>query len=87
MRSWLSTVLAAVIGGGVTAAVLLGAGAVDENDSGGVTEASILGRGAPALTAVARGGFGARDIYKRDAPGVVFVRAQTLPTRRPARAS
>jgi S1-C subfamily serine protease len=80
MRSWLSTVLAAVIGGGVTAAVLLGAGAVDEDESGPVTEASLVGRGAPALTAVAGGGFGARDIYKRDAPGVVFVRAQTLPT-------
>ena len=80
MRGWLSTVLAAVVGGGVTAAALLGAGAVDDGDSGPVTEASIAGRGAPALTAVAGGGLGARAIYKRDAPGVVFVRAQTLPT-------
>ena len=80
MRDWLSTVMAAVIGGGVTAAALLGAGAVDSGDTGPVTEASIAGRGAPALTAVAGGGLGAREIYKRDAPGVVFVRAETLPT-------
>ena len=72
--------LAAAIGGGVTAAALLGAGAVDTGDSGPGNEAAISGRGTPALTAVAGGGLGAREIYKRDAPGVVFVRAQTVAT-------
>jgi S1-C subfamily serine protease len=79
MQGWLSTMLAAVIGGGVTAAALLGAGVVDD-DSAGTTGAALSGRGAPALTATAGGGLGAREIYKRDAPGVVFIRAQTLRT-------
>jgi S1-C subfamily serine protease len=78
MRGWLSTMLAAAIGGAVTAAALLGAGAVDGGESD--TEASLSGTGAPALTGTAGGGLGAREIYKRDAPGVVFVRAQTLRT-------
>jgi S1-C subfamily serine protease len=79
MRGWLSSVLAAVVGGAVTAAALLGAGAVDD-DPAGTTGASLSGRPAPALTATAGGGIGAREIYKRDAPGVVFIRAQTLRT-------
>jgi S1-C subfamily serine protease len=80
MRGWLSTVLAAVIGGGVTAAVLLGAGAVDGGDQATTTGAQLAGKGTPTLAASAGGGLGAREIYKRDAPGVVFIRAQTLRT-------
>jgi S1-C subfamily serine protease len=80
MRNWLSTVLAAVIGGGVTAAALLGAGAVDSGDPATATEASLTGKGARAVELGAGRGLGAREIYKRDAPGVVFVRAQTLRT-------
>jgi S1-C subfamily serine protease len=71
--------LAAAIGGGVTAAMLLGSGAVDD-DAARTTGASLAGRGAPALTAVAGAALAARDIYRRRAPGVVYVRAQTLPT-------
>jgi S1-C subfamily serine protease len=80
MRGWLSTMLAAVIGGAVTAAALLGAGAVDDGDEAPTTDASIAGEAMPALTVEAGGGLGAREIYRRGAPGVVFVRAQTLRT-------
>ena len=80
MQGWLSTVLAGVIGGGITAAALLGAGAVDGDEPADTIGAALAGKGAPALTASAGGGLGAREIYKRDAPGVVFVRAQTLRT-------
>jgi S1-C subfamily serine protease len=62
--------LAAVVGGGVTAAALLGAGAVDDDPS--------LSAEQPAPTATAGGGIGAREIYKRDAPGVVFIRAEIV---------
>jgi S1-C subfamily serine protease len=80
MRGWLSTVLAAVVGGGVTAAVLLTAGAVDDDAPATATAPPMSGKGTPALTAVAGGGLGAREIYRRDGPGVVFIRAQTLRT-------
>ena len=80
MRGWLSTVLAAVIGGAVTAAALLGAGAVDDGEPAPATESSLAPKGMQALANAAAGGLGAREIYKRDAPGVVFVHAQTLRT-------
>ena len=78
MQGWLSTVLAGVVGGGITAAALLGVGAVDGDEP--AVEPPLIGKGAAALTAAAGGGLGAREIYKRDAPGVVFVRAQTVRT-------
>src|SRR5215208_756637 len=78
MRGWLSTVLAAVIGGGVTAAVLLGAGAVDSGDEATTAMPPLASKGTPRLAETAGGGLGAREIYKRDAPGVVFIRAQTM---------
>jgi S1-C subfamily serine protease len=80
MRGWLSTAAAAVSGGAVTAAVLLTAGAVDNGESATTTQQSLATRGQPALIATAGGGLSAREIYKRDAPGVVFIRAQTLRT-------
>jgi S1-C subfamily serine protease len=80
MRGWLSTVLAAVIGGGITAAALLGAGAVDGDDQAPMSVAPLAGTDARSLAMGTAGGLGAREIYKRDAPGVVFVRAQTLRT-------
>jgi S1-C subfamily serine protease len=73
-------VFAAVIGGGVTAAALLGAGAVDGDEPATMNGAPLTAKGMVALAASAGGGLGAREIYKRDAPGVVFVRAQTLRT-------
>jgi S1-C subfamily serine protease len=80
MRGWLSTVLAAVIGGGVTAAVLLGTGAVDSGEPATATRPALQVKGTQALADTAGGGLGAREIYKRDAPGVVFIRAQTVRT-------
>jgi S1-C subfamily serine protease len=73
--------LAALMGSGVTAGVLLGAGAVggksttvvQQSPIGAVTPAAGTGEGSgngAALTA--------RDIYRRDAPGVVFIRSQTV---------
>jgi len=77
MRSWVSTVLAAIIGGGVTAAALLAAGALDDRAA---VESPDSGMRAPALAVSARGGMTAGQIYARRAPGVVFVRAETLDT-------
>ena len=78
MRGWLSTVLAAVIGGGVTAAVLLGTGAVDSGAPVTATRPPLKVKGTQALADTAGGGLGAREIYKRDAPGVVNVKAQIV---------
>ena len=73
--------LAALMGSGITAGALIGAGAVGgETGTTVVQQAPLSGDtadpsadpagGAQALTA--------RDIYRRDAPGVVFIRAQTI---------
>jgi S1-C subfamily serine protease len=79
MRAWLHTVLAAVIGSGLTAAVLLGTGAADSGDDATVLGSPVTAKGVSALASGA-GGLSAREIYRRDAPGVVFIRAQTLRT-------
>jgi S1-C subfamily serine protease len=78
MRSWVSTVAAAVMGGGVTAAALIGAGVVDSGDSVTVMGPPITPKGSPALTSSAKSGLSAREIYVRSAPGVVFVRARSI---------
>jgi S1-C subfamily serine protease len=71
--------VSALLGGGVVAAVLLATGAVGPEHTTTVyrqsplsSTASVAGSSSPqaALTA--------RDIYKRDAPGVAFIRARTL---------
>ena len=49
MRSWASLLLAAVMGGGVTAAVLIAAGLVDSGDDTRIVEAPVAGKGAPML--------------------------------------
>jgi S1-C subfamily serine protease len=80
MRSWVSTVAAAVMGGGVTAAALLGAGVVDSGDQVTVMAPPISPKGSTAVAASAPGGMSAREIYRRRAPGVVFIEAQTIDT-------
>jgi S1-C subfamily serine protease len=80
MRGWVSTVMAAVMGGGVTAAALIGAGVVETSESPTVIEPPLVTKGAPAMAASASGALTAREIYRRRAPGVVFIRAQTLRT-------
>src|SRR4051794_731578 len=80
MRSWVNTVLAAILGGGVTAAALMGAGIVDSGDHVTVMEPPIAPKGSPALAASSTHGLSAREIYSRSAPGVVFIRAQSIST-------
>jgi S1-C subfamily serine protease len=83
VRKLLATPLvSAVLGGGVVAAALIGTGAVGPGKTTTVYEPSPLG--ATASSAGRSGSPGdnaaltARDIYKRDAPGVAFIRARTL---------
>ena len=69
-----TSLLSAVIGGAVVAAVLLLIGIGDTNKTTTVIQQSPLG----TKDAAATSGLTARDIYKRDAPGVVNVRAQIV---------
>src|SRR5215218_3076913 len=80
MRGWLGMVAAAVIGGCATAGVLLLVGAVDTGSTSASGDPPLTAKGAPTMTATAGGALGAREIYRRDAPGVVFIQAQTLRT-------
>jgi S1-C subfamily serine protease len=75
-----SPLVAAVIGGGVTAGILLGAGVVDHGATTTIYEQSPLAGGATHVASDDRPGSGltAREIYRRDAPGVVFVRSRSL---------
>ena len=76
-RSLAIPLAAAVVGGGVTAGVLLGAGAVGRDKTTTVVQQAPLSSASPASTARA-GGLTARDIYRRAAPGVVFIRARSI---------
>jgi S1-C subfamily serine protease len=68
---------AGLIGGGVTAGILLGAGAAGGGATRTVIQTSSLGSSA-SPTARRGNGLTARQIYDRDAPGVVLVRASSL---------
>ena len=76
-RTFVIPLAAAVIGGGVTAGVLLGAGAVGDGETTTVVQQAPLTSASPASAARA-GGLTARDIYRRAAPGVVFIRARSV---------
>jgi S1-C subfamily serine protease len=67
----------AVLGGGVTAGILLGTGAVGDRSTTTYVQQSPLTSSAPA-SATQASGLTARDIYRRAAPGVVFVRARSI---------
>ena len=69
--------LAAVVGGGVTAAVLLLAGLVDTGGDARMSDAR-MAAGGGATMLVSGAGLSAREIYRRRAAGVVFIRAQTV---------
>ena len=76
-NGFLPMLAAGLLGGGVTAAALLGTGAAGDRMTRTVVEPSSLG--ASAGPAAARAGMlTARQIYERDAPGVVYVRARSL---------
>ena len=68
---------AAVLGGGVTAGILLAAGAVGGGDTTTIVQQAPLAAASPASQSRA-GGLTVRDIYRRAAPGVVFVRARSM---------
>jgi S1-C subfamily serine protease len=71
-----TSLVAAVLGGAVVAAVLLvlGVGGGDDKTTTVIQQAPLSGRPASASS----GALTAREIYKRDAPGVVNVRAQIV---------
>jgi S1-C subfamily serine protease len=71
-----TSVLSAVIGGAVVAAVLLVLGVGETTKTTTVIQQSPLGE--TQDTAATKSGLTAREIYKRDAPGVVNVRAQIV---------
>jgi S1-C subfamily serine protease len=68
---------AAVLGGGVTAGILLETGAVSDGQTTTIVQQSPLTSAAPA-TESRSAGLTARDIYRQAAPGVVFVRARSV---------
>jgi S1-C subfamily serine protease len=72
-----SPFVAAVLGGGVTAGVLLGAGVVDDGQTTTVIQPAPIGT---STRSASHDGVGmtAREIYKRDAPGVVFIRSRSV---------
>jgi S1-C subfamily serine protease len=53
---------------------------VETGEQATTADAPLAAKGAGALAVATAGALGAREIYRRDAPGVVFVRAQTLRT-------
>jgi S1-C subfamily serine protease len=68
---------AAVIGGGVTAGVLVGVGAVKAPRTTTIVQQAPLSSASPASDSRS-GGLTARDIYRRAAPGVVYIRARSI---------
>src|SRR3954449_5285470 len=76
-RSFAIPLAAAVIGGGVTAGVLVGTGAMGPRKTTTIVQQAPLTSAAPASESHA-GGLTARDIYKRAAPGVVYIRARSV---------
>src|SRR3954470_599448 len=76
-RAFAIPLAAAVLGGGVTAGVLLGAGAVGDRTTTTVVQQAPLASGSPA-SASSPHGMTARDIYRRSAPGVVYIRARSV---------
>jgi S1-C subfamily serine protease len=75
-QGFLQMLAAGLIGSGMTAAVLLGTGAAGDGTSRTVVQTSSLG--ASSSPSAQAAGLTARQIYERDAPGVVLVRARSL---------
>src|SRR3954467_12174269 len=76
-RAFAIPLAAAVIGGGVTAGVLVGTGAVGQRKTTTILQQSPLTSAEPASQSHPAG-LTARDIYKHAAPGVVYVRARSV---------
>src|SRR4051812_38015291 len=77
-RAFAIPLAAAVIGGGVTAGVLIGSGAMGERKTTTIVQQAPLTSAAPASSDSRGGSLTARDIYKRAAPGVVYIRARSV---------
>jgi S1-C subfamily serine protease len=76
-HGFLQLLAAGLMGGGMTAAILLGTGAAGDGTTRTIVQSGTLGGGSsPAAQQSA--GMTARRIYERDAPGVVLVRARSL---------
>ena len=67
--------MAAVVGGAVTAGVLVGTGATGGDTTTVIQQAPL---NASSSSRDVEGGLTPRDIYKRDAPGVVFILARSV---------
>jgi S1-C subfamily serine protease len=74
---FLSMLAAGMLGGGVTAAALLGTGVAGDDGARTVITSSSLG-GVSTQSSDRQAALTAREIYQRDGPGVAFVRARSL---------
>lgn len=81
MRRLLGTVLAAAVGGGVAAAVLLTTGVAGRPGALTFVDPPLSVRAMPVLSSVGGHALSARELYRRAAPGVVFIHARTVRTR------
>jgi S1-C subfamily serine protease len=75
-KNLVSPFIAALVGGGVVAAAFLGLGMNETNTKTVVQQSSITPRSVADSSSTK--GLTARDIYKRDAPGVVNVKSQIV---------
>ena len=74
---FISMLAAGMIGGGITAGLLLATGLAGDGQSRTVVQSSSLGASSSPM-ATGAGGLSVREIYRRDAPGVVYIRARSL---------
>jgi S1-C subfamily serine protease len=79
----LTTVLAALLGGIIVAAAML----IFDVGGGGDTTTTVVEQSPLATANPQKGGLTPRSIYKRDAPGVVFIRARIVEAGQQAEAT
>jgi S1-C subfamily serine protease len=77
-KQYASPLVAAMIGGGVTAAALLGSGVVDRGSTTTVVRQSPLALSASPAGKGEQDGLTPGEIYKQDAPGVVYVQSTSV---------
>lgn len=78
----MGTLLAAALGSGITAAVLLTMGAAGDDATTTVVAPMLATRGTAVFGQVEGSGSSASDLYRKAAPSIVFVRARTVRTDR-----
>jgi S1-C subfamily serine protease len=77
-KQYASPLVAAMIGGGVTAVALLGSGVVDRGPTTTVIRQSPLALSASPAGKGEQDGLTPNDIFKQDAPGVVYVQSTSV---------